>query len=261
MKGIVDLARGARLRALLTKHLSNATDVWHAYRSGSTVPPLRFRNGQVLLHGAGDAPVFLFFEIFANACYRRQLTPPQPGTTLIDVGANIGAFTLDSAARFPSLRVEAYEPNPRAFHMLEQNIAANRLESRVRAYQEALGRSQGFADLWVGAGSIQATGYPRGSEGEGSPARCRMVDLGVAVARAGGDVSVLKVDAEGAEADIVEGGQDVLRSVAQVVGEYHEDHVPGVLDRCRSAFEQSGFAFTVVCDARCGPLFHARRLD
>jgi FkbM family methyltransferase len=205
--------------------------------------------------------VFLFFEIFANACYRRQLTTPRAGTTLIDVGANIGAFTLDSAARFPSLRIDAYEPNPRAFRILEQNIAANRLEGRVRAYPEAIGRNEGFLDLWGSAGSITATGYPQGSEATGSAARCPMVDLGVAVARAGGDVSVLKVDAEGAEADIVEGGREVLRSVAQVVGEYHEDRVPGVLDRCRSAFEQSGFAFTVVCTRRCGPLFRARRLD
>ena len=261
MRAIVDLARGARLRALLTRHLSNAADVWHAHRSGGAVPPLRFRNGQVLLHGAGDAPVFLFFEIFANACYRRQLTTPQQGTTLIDVGANIGAFTLDSAARFPSLRIDAYEPNPRAFRILEENIAANRLERRVRAYPEAVGRTEGFLDLWGSAGSIVATGYPRASEASGSPARCPMVGLGAVVARAGGDVSVLKVDAEGAEADIIEGGRDVLRSVAQVVGEYHEDRVPGVLDRCRSAFEQSGFAFTVSCTRRCGPLFRARRLD
>lgn len=205
--------------------------------------------------------MFLFFEIFANACYRRQLITPQPGTTLIDVGANIGAFMLDSAARFPSVRIDAYEPNPRAFRTLEENIAANRLESRVRAYPEAVGRSQGFLELWSSAGSLVVTGYPARSESSGAPARCPMVDLGVAVARAGGDVSVLKIDAEGAEADIVEGGRDVLRSVAQVVGEYHEDRVPGVLHRCRSAFEQSGFAFTVACTRRCGPLFRARRLD
>jgi FkbM family methyltransferase len=261
VNAILDLARGARLHALLLKHLSNGADVWYAHRSGRAVPPLRFHNGQVLLHGAGDAPVFLFFEVFANACYRQQITTPERGTTLIDIGANIGAFTLDCAARFPSLRIDAYEPNPRAFRVLEENIAANRLESRVRAYPEAIGRSQGFLDLWGSADSILATGYPRGSETTGSSSRCSMVDLGVVVARAGGDVSVLKIDAEGAEADIIEGGEPVLRSVAQVVGEYHEDRVPGVLARCRSAFEQAGFAFTAVCTKRCGPLFRARRLD
>jgi hypothetical protein len=109
VKAILDLARRARLRALLTEQLSNGTEVWQAHRAGGAVPPLRFRNGLVLFHGAGDAPVFLFFEIFANACYRRQFSVPQPGDTIVDVGANIGAFTLDCAARFPSVRIEAYD--------------------------------------------------------------------------------------------------------------------------------------------------------
>jgi len=258
---ILDLARRTRLRGLLTGQLSNGTEVWQAHRARTTVPPLRFRNGQVLFHGAGDAPVFLFFEIFANACYRRQLTAPQPGDTIVDVGANIGAFTLDCAARFPSVRIEAYEPDPRAFAVLQENIAANHLESRVRAYAEAVGRAPGVFDLWPSDGSITATGYPHASEAAATSAACAMVDLRTVVARAGGTAAVVKIDAEGAEADILEGGRDVVRWVEQFVGEYHEDRVPDVVARCRSTFEQSGFAFTLACSRRCGPLFRARRID
>lgn len=261
VNAILDLARRARLRALLTEQLSNGAEVWKAHRAGSAVPPLRFRNGLVLFHGAGDAPVFLFFEIFANACYRRQFTVQQPGDTIVDIGANIGAFTLDCAARFPSVRIEAYEPNPRAFRFLQENIAANRLENRVRAYAEAVGRIPGVLDLWGSGGSIIATGYPHASEATGPSAKCAMVDLRTVVARAGGTARVVKIDAEGAEADIVEGGRDTVRAVAQFVGEYHEDRVPDVVSRCRSTFEQSGFAFTLADSQRCGPLFRARRID
>jgi FkbM family methyltransferase len=249
------------LRGLLMGQLSNGTEVWQAHRAGSAVPPLRFRNGLVLFHGAGDAPVFLFFEIFANACYWRQLTVPQPGDTIVDIGANIGAFTLDCAARFPFVRVEAYEPNPRAFGILKENIAANRLENRVRVYAEAVGRVPGVLDLWCSGNSIMATGYPHATETTGPSGKCAMVDLRTVVARAGGRVGVVKIDAEGAETDIVEGGRDIVRSVDQFVGEYHEDRVPDVVNRCRSLFEQAGFAFTLACSRRCGPLFQARRLD
>ena len=241
--------------------LSNGTEVWRAHRAGGTVPPLHFRNGLVLFHGAGDAPVFLFFEIFANACYRRQFSVPPPGDTIVDIGANIGVFTLDCAARFPSVRIEAYEPNPRAFDILQENIAANHLENRVRAYAEAVGRMPGVLDLWPSAGSIVATGYPDATEATGPSSECAMVDLRTVVARAGGTAGVVKIDAEGAEADIVEGGRDSVRSVAQFVGEYHEDRVPDVVARCRSIFEQSGFAFTLSCSRRCGPLFQAQRID
>ncbi len=261
MRAIIDLARRARLRALLTKQLSNGAEVWQAHRAGAAIPPLRFRNGLVLLHGAGDAPVFLFFEIFANACYRRQFAVPQPGDTIVDIGANIGAFTLDCAARFPSVQIEAYEPNPHAFRILTENIVANRLERRVRAYAEAVSRVPGVLDLFVSDGSIIATNYPHPSEAAGPSSGCPAVDLRTVVARAGGTAAVVKIDAEGAEADIVEGGRETLRSVAQFVGEYHEDRVPDVLARCRSAFEQSGFAFIAGRSRRCGPLFLARRID
>jgi hypothetical protein len=59
MRVAFELARRARLRALLGQQLSNAGDVWTAYNSGTKTPPLRFRNGLTPQHGAGDAPVFL----------------------------------------------------------------------------------------------------------------------------------------------------------------------------------------------------------
>jgi FkbM family methyltransferase len=261
VKAIVDAARRARLRALVAEQLSNGAEVWAAHRKGAALPPFHFRNGLVLLHGEGDAPLFLFFEVFANACYQRQLAGIQPDGPIVDIGANIGAFTLDCAARFPSIRIEAYEPNPRAFRMLTENIAANHLEGRVRAYAEAVGRSCGALELWGCDSSITATAYPHATDRVEPPARCPMVDLATVVSRAGGTAGLVKLDAEGAEADVVEGGRHVLQSVPQFVGEYHEDRVPDVVARCRSVFEQSGFLFTLSTSRRCGPLFRARRID
>lgn len=253
-----DLVRRARLRALLHRHLSNATDVWRAYRAETRVPPLQFRNGLTLHHGPGDAPVFLFFEVFANGCYRRPISPPTRGT-VVDIGANIGAFTLDCAARFPEVTIEAYEPNPDAYRVLEQNVRANRLEPRVRTYLEAVGRAAGVLKLWGGAGTVIATAYPDAVEAATTPAECPMVDLATVFSRTDRRVELVKIDVEGSEADILEGGRAVLRGAEQFVGEYHEARVPGVLDRCRGVFEASGFTFASACTARCGPLFHARR--
>jgi FkbM family methyltransferase len=256
-----DVARRARLRALVTAQLSNGAEVWNAHRSGATLPPLRFRNGLVLLHGDGDAPLFLLFEVFANGCYRRNSPAGEPGEPIVDIGANIGAFTLECAVRFPSVRIEAYEPNPRAFRMLSANITANRLEDRVSAYQEAVGPAVGVLRLWAGGNSITATAYPHSAEAGDQPTECPMVDLRTVLARAGGAISLVKMDAEGAEADIIEGGREVLRSIARFVGEYHADRVPDVVARCRTAFERSGFTFNHGCSRRCGPMFSARRID
>ena len=241
--------------------LSNGAEVWDAHRTEAALPPLRFRNGLVLLHGDGDAPLFLLFEIFANACYRRQLGELAPDGTIIDIGANIGAFTLDCAVRFPSARIDAYEPNPRAYRMLQANIAANRLESRVRAFPDAVGRSCGVMNLWSEGATITASAYPRPGDRASLTETCSTVDLPTALGRADGRAALVKLDAEGAEADILEGGRTVLRRIEQCIGEYHEDRVPDVVPRCRSVFEESGFVFTHASSRRCGPLFRARRLD
>ena len=178
MRALVDVARRARLRALISRQLSNGAEGWDAHRAGQTLPPLRFRNGLVLLHNEGDAPLFLLFEVFANACYRRNYAPVDPVGTIVDIGANIGAFTLDCAARFPTARIQAYEPNPRAFRMLEANITANDLTSRVCVYQEAVGRSVGVLRLWGCANSVTATAYPHATDTRDAFAECPMVDLG-----------------------------------------------------------------------------------
>lgn len=257
VRSAFDAIRRARLRALMARRLTNAGDVWRAYRQGGAVPTLRFRDGATLEHGPGDSPVFLFFEIFANGCYRRPLRLPPRGT-IVDVGANIGAFTIDCALRYRDVRIEAYEPNPVPFRVLERNVIANGLAARVRVYNEAVGASAGTLRLWQSHGNITATAYPSADGMTGSPMAVPMIDLATVIARAG-DVGVLKIDAEGAEADILEGGRAVLRRVEQIVAEYHEALNPGVLWRVEAVLREQGFVTEVSRDRRCGPLVYASR--
>ena len=52
----------------------------------------------------------------------------RPGDTVIDVGANVGWYTLLASSRVgPSGQVVAFEPVPSALAFLRENVAANRL--------------------------------------------------------------------------------------------------------------------------------------
>ena len=257
VRSAVDVIRRARLRALMARRLTNAGDVWRAYRAGDAVPTLRFKDGMTLQHGPGDSPVFLFFEIFANGCYCRQLRRPPRGT-IVDIGANIGAFTLDCARRFPDVRIDAYEPNPVAFRLLDRNVVANGLSNRVRIHHEAVAASAGVVSLWPSDGNIAATAYPSAGERNAPAIQVPAVDLAAVVERAG-HVGLLKIDAEGAEGDIIEGGRGALAQVDQLVAEYHESRVPGVLGRVEAVLREQGFAPAVSHDQRCGPLLYASR--
>lgn len=248
--------RRLRLRALMARELANAGDVWDAYSAGETPPPLRFRNGLTLYHGPDDGPVFLFFEIYANGCYRRAVPIPSSGV-IVDIGANIGAFVLACAARRPQVTIDAYEPNPRAFATLRQNVEANGLSGRVRLFQEAVGGRAGTLRLAIGGPSLAASGYGASRDESSSHVDATAVTLGTVVERAG-TIALLKIDAEGAEADILSHPRD-LESVAAVVGEYHEDLVPGIRARVLAALREAGFSPKTTHGGRCGPMFSAVR--
>ena len=86
-----------------------------------------------------------------------------------------------------------------------------------------------------------------------------LTDLATVVERAG-TVGLLKIDAEGAESEILEAGRAALGGVDQIVAEYHEWLVPGSLQRVETVLREHGFVVTVSRDRRCGPLVHGARV-
>jgi FkbM family methyltransferase len=163
---------------------------------------------------------------------------------MIDLGANIGAVTLDWAHRSRPLRIHAYEPNPSTNRVLRRNVEANGLSGRVTVFDEAVGRDNGELRLWTNVNSMTSTAY-----GDAPPARAAvalsvpLIDLDEVVRRAGGGpVSLLKMDTEGAEVDTLEGAsQSTLQAIRQVILEYHTGLCPNAPARCQKALERAGF--------------------
>jgi FkbM family methyltransferase len=163
---------------------------------------------------------------------------------MIDLGANIGAVTLDWARRVGPLRIHAYEPNPSTNRVLRHNIEANGLAGRVMVYAEAVGRGSGELRLWTNVNSMTTTGYSDAPPTQAAvPLSVPLIDLNEVVRRAGGGpVALLKMDTEGAEADTLEGASPAtLRAIRQVILEYHSRLCPDVVIRCQKALEQAGF--------------------
>jgi FkbM family methyltransferase len=245
----VNWIRRTRLRALLARQLENWDDVWSAYERGATVPVLRFRDGRAFHHGPRDAPVFLFLEIFANRCYSR-LSPGHVDGAIVDVGANIGAFTLEAAARYPGSPVHAYEPDPASREVLRQNVAANGLERRVTIWPEAVAASDGVIEFHPAAASLES-GTRAGSH---APIQARAVSLATVLARLGGRAGLLKIDAEGSEVEILESA--AAPCARHIVGEFHPWLVEHAETRLRAALSRA-FDVQFVVSRRCGTMFAA----
>lgn len=136
------------------------------------------------------------------------------GMCVFDVGANIGYYTLLAArAAGPSGRVYAFEPEPRNFGLLTRNIAENGL-SNVRLVNAAVSDRAGHVRLHLddanfGAHSFEA-GSVRTSSGRSVEVETVCLDSFADEARAFEAGVLVKVDVQGAEALVVEGGRRLL---------------------------------------------------
>jgi FkbM family methyltransferase len=134
------------------------------------------------------------------------------GSTVIDVGANIGNHTLYFAVACGCI-VHAFEPNPSALRCLEANVALNRLEEQVILHPEALSNRTGHAALRqllpeeADLGTIAVV-----PDANGTASMVRLDDVSIS-----GHVSVLKVDVEGGEPEVLEGARRVLRTHKPVI--------------------------------------------
>lgn len=70
------------------------------------------------------------------------------GDVLVDVGANVGMYTIWAAAT-KGVKVFAFEPEAQNYALLNRNILLNRLQDRVKAYCLGLSDKAGITELYM----------------------------------------------------------------------------------------------------------------
>lgn len=70
------------------------------------------------------------------------------GLTIVDVGANIGIYSILAARIQPGCRVDAFEPSPANLRMLQENIHLNGI-NEISIISKALGSQTGEATLFI----------------------------------------------------------------------------------------------------------------
>lgn len=129
----------------------------------------------------------------------------QPGAVFLDVGANLGYFSLLAADRVgPAGRVVAIEPDPANFLLLERSIAHNGLNAIVEPHRVALSDRNEEARLYLsednlGDHQVFATGDSRQSVPVTLRRGAELLD------GAGGRLDLVKVDTQGSEFGVVAG--------------------------------------------------------
>lgn len=164
----------------------------------------------------------------------------RPGDTVLDIGAHHGQYAvLMSAFAGPAGTVVAFEPDPYARAVLEQNVALNPSQKAPRIEALAVSDARGEATLYSLGGNSQSSLARTGVEFDGrptaEPVRVQTETLDGYVARTGIDTPTwVKIDAEGAEGRILKGAPDLLRGPSNVICELH----PYAWDEFGNTFEE-----------------------
>ena len=137
----------------------------------------------------------------------------RPGDVFVDVGANIGYFSLLAANVVgPQGAVFAFEPDPDNYRLLRANAALNRLSERITAVEAALSEEDGEGRLYLSADNLGDHQVYAGDEDRRSvPIVLRHGSryLAEKLTR----IDVLKVDTQGSEYRVIAGLMPLLQQL------------------------------------------------
>jgi len=146
------------------------------------------------------------YERWETAMVRRLLLP---GMCFVDVGANIGYFTLLAARRVgPTGRVFAIEPSPYAADRLSQTIADNVIP-QVRIERCGLGRRPGEVVLYDAAVGNHTPSMLGDPGGHGLVVPVRTLDECIHEWKID-RIDLMKIDVEGYEPEVFAGAARAL---------------------------------------------------
>lgn len=203
----------------------------------------RYQEGRTRLLGPDlrfvDSASFLFLydELFRKEIYQFETSNPSP--YIIDAGANIGLSVYYFKQHFPEARIVAFEPDPKVFTVLKENV-----ESLVLNHVELVQKG-----LWNEAKTLEF--FAEGADGgriavSGDAEKLRQIETVRLRGYLDRPVDLLKIDIEGAETEVIEDCADLLHHVERIFVEYHSfTHPPQKLHRLLSVLANAGFRYNI----------------
>lgn len=201
------------------------------------------------------------------------------GDTVVDLGANIGYFTLLAAKLVGEKgKVFAFEPEPKNYNYLLKNIAINNYKNVV-ALQKAVSDKNGKTKLYIcdydsGHHTINRPGgleaYSRGREIKIEEIDIETIRLDEFFKGKEELIDVIKMDVEGAEALVLAGMDNILKKNKKL--RIFTEFFPLLIKKMESSpseflrklIEDYGFSISVIpddYDAKKGEMVRAVSVD
>ncbi len=125
-------------------------------KDDKSIHRLSLKNGLILNVNKNQGDLTTLFEVFVDEDYRfGENTNEQ--INIIDIGANVGYFSLYISKKFPSARIFSFEPFPDTFLRLNEHFSVNNIKN-VTPYNLAVsdfeGKSKFYSFEWTGCNTL-----------------------------------------------------------------------------------------------------------
>ncbi|MBU3925958.1 FkbM family methyltransferase, partial [Patescibacteria group bacterium] len=132
----------------------------------------------------------------------------KPGMIFVDIGANIGYFSLVSAKLVGDQgQVYAFEPDPDNFNLLEKNIKANNYKNII-AVNKAVSNKSGKARLYLEPDNLCAHSLVAKNDNKFVEVETVILDEFLKDKK----IDVIKIDVEGFEPVVLEGMKNIIKN-------------------------------------------------
>lgn len=168
-------------------------------------------------------------EIFNTNAYFSDIKYESP--IIVDFGAHIGLSVIYFKLQYPNSKIYAYEANPTAFEILNENIFTNNLND-VTTYNLFVDTHKGVREVhqdkqgdWLSTTSY-ISGSWKGTEAtspitiEGTDAK----EIINGIVNENGKIDLLKIDIEGFEVKVLDHIKEELKSIDSLIVEFHPNN-------------------------------------
>lgn len=170
----------------------------------------------------------------------------KPDAVFYDLGANIGFYSMLANQRISEGKIYAFEPSPQSRAVFEKQMELNsgRIKNnRITILPYAVSDADKEIEFTENAsdGNTYLTTSPVFREAM-HKTKVKAVSIDSLVKQGYAKPTVLKIDVEGAELDVLKGAEATIRSCKpRILLATHDWHQPGIKDDCLSFLRQLGY--------------------
>jgi FkbM family methyltransferase len=222
-KRLYKLRRVIKVIKTLKNNFKNWDDILKRQLQGLSLSKLELNSG-LLINVLNANGLRIHNEIFVQNIYESGKVKVNKGNVVLDIGANIGIFSLYAANNGAS-KVFSFEPDKINYKYLKENINQNGLNPVVKSYNFGLANNSGKRYLQIA--NIPG-GHQMLREGENISSRDEVIMTKTfsefTIENELNHIDFVKLDCEGAEGEILESlDENHFKMIDKFAVEFHNN--------------------------------------